>query len=569
MREDIAIAICGQAGQGIKTLESLLAKVFSGSGYNVFTTREFMSRIRGGMNSTSIRVSSERVRGFIRRVDILVSLHPGGVAHLGDRVNSETLILGGEETVSKEERARGDFAPVSWKEIAEELGSPVYANTVAAGAITGVLGLDRDKAENSVEKFFARRDEETKENNRRAFREGYEEGRKTAKEKNLACSPGEGGRAGGEALVSGTEAVAMGAIAGGCNFLSFYPMSPATGVGVFLAGRSEEFSIEVLQAEDEIAAVNMSLGAWYAGGRGLVTTSGGGFALMAEGISLAGMIESPLVIHLAQRPGPATGLPTRTEQGDLLFALFAGHGEFPRAILTPGTIEECFFLTRRAFLLADRFQVPVIVLTDQYLLDSAYNLPVPEIPEDKIENRIIETEEDYRRYGPGEDGISPRGIPGYGRGLVAVDSDEHSEDGRITEDFSVRVAMVEKRQAKIRKLEEEVLEPEFFGDEDFRTLVVGWGSTRHIIRESLGERKGQGIGGLHFSQVHPLHPKTAGYLRRAKKVLVIENNPSGQFARLLKMTFGTGNLAGIRKYNGLPFSREEISQALDKEADNE
>ncbi len=427
-------------------------------------------------------------------MDILVSLHPGGVAHLGDRVSFETLILG---------------------------------------------------------------DEETKKNNRRAFSQGYERGRKTAEEKDLSFSPGEDGRAGGEALVSGTEAVAMGAIAGGCNFLSFYPMSPATGVGVFLAGRSEEFNIEVIQAEDEIAAVNMALGAWYAGGRGLVTTSGGGSALMTEGLSLAGMIESPLVIHLAQHPGPATGLPTRTEQGDLLFALFAGHGEFPRAILTPGTIEECFFLARRAFLLADRFQVPVIVLTDQYLLDSAYNLPVFEIPEEKIENRIIETEEDYRRYAAAEDGISPRGIPGYGRGLVAVDSDEHDERGRITEDFSVRVAMVEKRRGKFSKLEAEALEPEFFGDEDYRTLVVGWGSTRQIIRESLEEHGGKGIGGLHFSQVYPLHPKTAGYLRRAKKVVVIENNASGQFARLLKMTFGASEMAGIRKYNGLPFSRED------------
>ncbi len=569
MREDVAIAICGQAGQGIKTLESLLARVFSGSGYNVFTTRELMSRVRGGMNSTSIRVSSQRVRGFVRRVDILVSLHPGGVAHLGDRVNSETLILGDKEAIAEEERKRGNFASVSWKKIAGELGSPVYANTVAAGAIAGALGLDRETAAKSVDKFFARRDEETKKNNRRAFRQGYERGRETAKEKNLSFSPGPGGRVGGEALVSGTEAVAMGAIAGGCNFLSFYPMSPATGVGVFLAGRSEELNIEVIQAEDEIAAVNMALGAWYAGGRGLVTTSGGGFALMNEGLSLAGMIESPLVIHLGQRPGPATGLPTRTEQGDLLFALFAGHGEFPRAILTPGTIEECFFLARRAFLLADRWQVPVIVLTDQYLLDSSYNLPVPEIPEEKIENRIIETGEGYRRYAPAEDGISPRGIPGYGRGLVAVDSDEHDEHGRITENFSVRIGMVEKRRAKFSKLEEEALEPEFFGDEDYRTLVVGWGSTRHVIRESLEERGGKGIGGLHFRQVHPLHPKTAGYLRRAKKVIVIENNASGQFARLLKMTFGAGDLAGIRKYNGLPFSREEISQALDKEADNE
>ncbi len=568
MREDVSIVICGQAGQGIKTLEGLLAKIFTGAGFNVFTTREFMSRIRGGMNSTAIRVSPSRVRCFSRRVDILVSLHAGGVTHLGGRAGAGTLILGDEGTVSEGEKEGRKFASVAGKEIAGELGGAVYANTVAVGAIAGVLGLEGEAGEKVVESYFARHDEETREKNRRAFRRGRERGREIAKEKELFFPLESTAKREGEVFVNGTQGVALGAIAGGCNFLSFYPMSPATGVGVFLAGKSEEFGIEVLQAEDEISAVNMALGAWYAGGRGLVTTSGGGFALMNEGLSLAGMIESPLVIHLGQRPGPATGLPTRTEQGDLLFALFAGHGEFPRAIFAPGTIEECFDLTRRAFLLADRFQVPVIVLTDQYLLDSAYNLILPEIPEIP-ENRIIETDQDYRRYDPGEGGVSPRGIPGWGRGLVAVDSDEHSPEGRITEDFGVRVKMVDKREKKLAGLTREALEPEFFGDKDYRTLVVSWGSTYHAVRESLEEAERKGIGGLHFRQVYPLHPKTAAFLDRAKKILVIENNPSGQFARLLKMTFGAETGDGLRKYNGLPFSREEISQALDKEMDNE
>lgn len=566
--DDVSIVICGQAGQGINTLEGLLAKILSGAGFNVFTTREFMSRVRGGMNSTAIRVSSSPVRCFRRRVDILVSLSAGGVTHLGDRVGSETLILGDEETVSEEERGGRKFAAVAGKEIAEKLGGAVYANTVAVGAIAGVLGLDGETAEKAVESYFSRRDGETREKNRRAFRRGGERGREIAGEKELSFPLESPGEKTGEVFLNGTLGVALGAIAGGCNFLSFYPMSPATGVGVFLAGRAEKFNIEVIQAEDEIAAVNMALGAWYAGGRGLVTTSGGGFALMNEGLSLAGMIESPLVIHLGQRPGPATGLPTRTEQGDLLFALFAGHGEFPRAIFAPGTIEECFNLTRRAFLLADRFQVPVFVLTDQYLLDSAYNLPLPEIPEIPG-NRIIETDQDYRRYGPGEGGVSPRGIPGWGRGLVAVDSDEHGPEGRITEDFGVRVKMVDKREKKLSGLTREALEPELFGDEDYRTLVVSWGSTYHAVRESLERAGRKGIAGLHFRQVYPSHPKTAKYLDRAEKIVVIENNPSGQFARLLKMTFGVETGGGLRKYNGLPFSREEISQALDKEMDNE
>ena len=176
-------------------------------------------------------------------------------------------------------------------------------------------------------------------------------------------------------LIDGVEALAMGAVAGGCNFLSFYPMSPSTAVAVLLAEHSKEFGIIVEQAEDEISAMNMVIGAWYAGARGLASTSGGGFALMVEGLSLAGMIESPMVVHIGQRPGPATGLPTRTEQGDLLFALYSGHGEFPRIILAPGTIEDCFYLAQKAFDLADQYQVPVFILTDQYLLESHYNIP--------------------------------------------------------------------------------------------------------------------------------------------------------------------------------------------------
>ena len=266
MRDDVAIVICGQAGQGIKTLEGLLAKIFSGAGFNVFTTREFMSRIRGGMNSTSIRVSASPVRSFSRRVDILVSLHPGGVTHLGDRVGAETLILGDEGTVSKEERQGRSFASVAGKEIAGELGGAVYANTVSVGAIVGVLGLEGEAAEKVVESYFARRDEETREKNLRAFRRGRERGREIAGEKDLSFPLEKPGKLEGEVFLNGTQGVALGAIAGGCNFLSFYPMSPATGVGVFLAGKAEEFGIEVLQAEDEIAAVNMALGAWYAGG---------------------------------------------------------------------------------------------------------------------------------------------------------------------------------------------------------------------------------------------------------------------------------------------------------------
>ncbi|HPQ67335.1 MAG TPA: 2-oxoacid:acceptor oxidoreductase subunit alpha, partial [bacterium] len=315
----------------------------------------------------------------------------------------------------------------------------------------------------------------------------------------------------------------------------------------------------------EISAVNMSLGAWFAGARALVTTSGGGFALMAEGLSLAGAIESPAVIHLAQRPGPATGLPTRTEQGDLLFALFAGHGEFPRILLAPGSLEEAFSLSREAFNLADRFQVPVVVLTDQYLLDSHYDLAPFDLEGFSVEKALVESSPEYRRYAFTDTGISPRGVPGFGDGLVCADSDEHDQSGHITESMVVRTAMVDKRLKKAAAIEKAVPAPEFFGDEDYRLLVLGWGSTREALIESLEGLKGEGVGYLHFSWIHPLWPDLGDWMKRARRTVAVENNATGQFARLIRMTTGQEVAGSVRKYDGLPFSVEELSAAVKRE----
>ncbi|UCG46667.1 MAG: hypothetical protein JSU94_14320, partial [Phycisphaerales bacterium] len=344
----------------------------------------------------------------------------------------------------------------------------------------------------------------------------------------------------------------------GCNFISAYPMSPSTGVLAFLAGHGGQFGIIAEQAEDEIAAMNMAVGAWYAGARAMVTTSGGGFALMTEGLSLAGMLESPVVIHLAQRPGPATGLPTRTEQGDLELALYAGHGEFPRIILAPGTIEEGFDLTRRAFDLAARHQAPVFVLTDQYFMDSYYNVGALDVSGPTVDRHIVRTDKDYRRYRLTENGVSPRGVPGYGDGLVVVDSDEHDEAGHITEDLDLRVKMVDKRLARLESIGKDIEPPEPAGPEDYENLVVCWGSTYHVIREALGLLGRDDTAMLHFKQVYPLHEETAAYLERAGRRILIEGNATGQFGRLLKLQTGIGPDETILKYSGLNFSVEEV-----------
>jgi 2-oxoglutarate ferredoxin oxidoreductase subunit alpha len=329
---------------------------------------------------------------------------------------------------------------------------------------------------------------------------------------------------------------------------------------------SKEHGILVDQAEDEIAAVNMSIAAWYAGARAIVSTSGGGLALMTEAISLSGIIETPIVFHLAQRPGPATGLPTRTEQGDLNLVLYAGHGEFPRIIYAPGNLQEAYELSAKAFNMADKYQVPVFVLTDQYFLDSFYN--VDEMPKVEIERYIIKTDENYKRYLLTEDGISPRGIPGYGKGLVRVDSDEHDEYGHITESAEVRKNMVEKRLKKMSKILQDVIPPKLFGSENYKYLIVTWGSTQLIVKEAIEKLGRKDIAMLHFSQVYPIPPIAENYLRKAERVIFLEQNATGQFANLVKLTFdGINTYRRILKYDGFSFSVEQVEEAISKEVE--
>lgn len=285
---------------------------------------------------------------------------------------------------------------------------------------------------------------------------------------------------------------------------------------------------------------------------------------MSEGLSLAGIIETPVVIHLAQRPGPATGLPTRSEQGDLLFALFAGHGEFPRIIFAPGKTEDVFTLSLKAFDLADKFQVPIIIMTDQYLLDSSFLVPSIDVSKIKNKNHIVKTNKDYKRYKLTKNGISPRGIPGYGKGLVVVDSDEHDQEGYITEDLDLRIKMVDKRLKKMDLIKKEIEPPELIGNKNYKTLVIGWGSSYYTIKEALKRLDDKNMAFLHYKQLYPLHPDTIKYIKKANKTAVIENNATSQFAKLIKMETGIQIDNSILKYNGLPFGVEEIVKELKK-----
>jgi len=561
LREDVSIVLCGAAGQGVQTVEHILTQTLKLSGYNVFSTEEYMSRIRGGSNSTLIRVSSKRVSAYVDRIDLLIPFSPGAVTHARKRISPRTVLLGEKKVFGSE--YHGDKAiDVPLSEIASQVGGPIYSNTVAVGLIAGLFRVEGDILKDYLRHHFSGKDDPTIRKNIDAAQRGYAVGQNLLKTEELQIEVQKNARLQNEIIIDGVEALAMGAIAGGCNFVPFYPMSPSTGVATFLAQHSKEFGIVVEQAEDEISAMNMVIGAWYAGARAMASTSGGGFALMVEGLSLAGMFESPAVIHLGQRPGPATGLPTRTEQGDLLFALYAGHGEFPRAIFAPGTIEDAFYLTQNAFNLADKYQIPVFILTDQYLLESHYNIPSLDPFRVTLEKHIIETTEDYKRYQLTEDGISPRGIPGFGKGRVVLDSDEHDEDGHITENLELRTQMVQKRLRKLEQLKGEILAPELIGPRDYKTLIIGWGSNYHVIKEAIERLGRKDVAFLYFKQVYPLHPESNVYLKKANHRVIVENNATSQLGSLIRLETGYEMDHKILKYSGAPFSIEELAENL-------
>jgi 2-oxoglutarate ferredoxin oxidoreductase subunit alpha len=561
IKDDVSIVICGEAGQGIQTVERLLTRVLKFAGLNVFGTKEYMSRVRGGSNSTEIRVSSNRITAYSSRIDILIPLDENAIPHLQqqNRIGDDTLIFGDKEKIN----ASRDIIDVPFSKIALEVGGAIYANTIGVGMILALLGVEVDVLTAFLGDYFGRKSQDIVDKNIAAARRGYDIGLGFSGPGKIDITIERHPEVRDEIIMSGADIMCMGAIAGGCNFIAAYPMTPSTGIITFLAQYAEKFGIVAEQAEDEISAVNMAIGAWYAGGRAMTATAGGGFALMAEGVSLAGMIESPLVVSVGMRPAPATGLPTRTEQGDLDHVLYSGHGEFPRIVLAPGNLEQAFQLTQKAFNLADKFQSPVIILSDQYLVDSYYNMPAPDISRCNVEQYVVKTDKDYKRYRITDSGISPRGIPGYGDGLVNCDSDEHDEEGHITESMAVRTSMVDKRLRKFELINKEIIPPELYGGEDYETLLIAWGSNYAVVKEALKKLKRSGISFLHFSQVYPLHPSTAGYLKKAKQTIIIENNATSQFGQLIRRTTGIDIGHKILKYDGLPFSVEEVAVQVD------
>jgi len=547
----LSILIGGAAGMGIDTLEKILSEAFVRSGFFVYSSKEFMSRVRGGSNTTLIRIADGPVEAPCWKVDLYIALDALALEHAGARFTEQTVILADESFAENAPGALG----VPLQRAAKELGDVRYANTYAAGLVYGLFGLDTSPLRRSVAERF--RDDPA---NVRAVDAGVEAGKSTEHPPLPPLPETAPERVGGLHLMDGSTACGFGFLAGGCNFVASYPMSPSTGVLNFMAAMSKRFDIAVEQSEDEIASIHLVMGAWYAGARALTTTSGGGFALMGEGVSLSGMTETPAVIYLAQRPGPATGLPTRSEQGDLNLALHSGHGPFPRILLAPGSLRECVELGYLAFEMADRFQVPVIVLSDQYLADSMAMTGTIDFGAFEPRRYIVETDEAYRRYEDTPSGVSPRSVPGLGDGLLCTSSDEHDERGQITEDDGMRDRMVAKRGRKAAGIVAEAHPPERIGTGSI--AVIGWGSTRGAITEALSRLGDDRPAQVHFSWVHPLNPEQLSFLDEYEYRIVVENNADGAFADVLAR-HGVRIDRKVLQSNGFAFFADQLAQKLE------
>lgn len=547
------LLIGGAAGQGIDTTAAILEKLLKRSGYSVFTVRDLMSRIRGGHNFCLIRFGAEPVMSHSERVDGIIALDRESVEAHKDRLNPGGFILCDSALAPDDPRA----VSIDMAGMAKEIGNSRVAGSIAVGAVLKLFGGTLDHAEavfqsSLKEKYIAI--------NLTAIQRGYD-----AVEARFPPAPG---RFGDRMTVSGSAAVALGAIAGGLRFYAAYPMSPSTPILEYLASKADEAGMVVTQAEDEIAAVNMAIGASFAGARAMTGTSGGGFSLMVEGFGLAGITETPLVIVDIQRPGPATGLPTRTEQADLRFVIAASQGEFPRMVIALRHHADAFYQTARALYLAEKYQIPVMLLSDQYLGDSTAT--VEPFDPGRVETAGPARPEDifgeYLRYRFTESGISPRLIPGKSKFLVAADSDEHDEGGRITESADIRARMVDKRMRKLAGLMGELQEPEFIGPSSFDTLLIGWGSTYGAIAEAvalLNAKKPGAYAALVFGDVYPL-PQKALIERavRARKIVNVEQNATSQLAGLIRQETGILCTDSILRYDGRQITADEIVERM-------
>lgn len=555
--------IGGEAGFGIMSAGLIFSKLAVRSGYYVFNYTEYPSIVRGGHNVMQVAIADESIGAPYWRTDFLIALNQQTIdLHIDELEDGASLIYDAEKCELPKISKKINVFAVPMNRLAKEIGDALLLrNTVSLGAAAALLGGEFEILKDLLAKEFSKHPELV-ENNYRVAAAGYEYIKEHYQDK--ICDLFKPKHETNEQIViTGNEAIALGAVAAGMQFAAIYPMTPINNILHTLAPLQEKYGFIYKQPEDEIAGINMAIGASFAGARAMTATAGGGFCLMTEAYGLAGMTETPLVIIEGMRGGPATGLPTWTGQGDLRFVLHAHQEEFPKIILTAGDTEEAFYLAMQAFNLADKYQTPVVIITDKLLCESHISVRPFNYEDYKINRGKLVTEKqaDYRRYVLANDGISPRSAPGYGNEVVA-NSDEHDESGYSNETSQNRKDQMNKRMQKLQTCaKEDMPPPHLFGPKKADLTIVSWGSNKGVILEAM--KHFANVNFLHLTWINPFPAEAVkDVLSKARSVLNVECNYSGQMSGLIKEKTGIEITNNLLKYDGRPFFTEEIISAI-------
>lgn len=568
MKKTFNWKIAGKAGDGVMVISKLLAKAVKRHGWYAFSYLEYPSLIKGGHQTGQVFASPTPNYSQRRKLDVLVAVNKNALKEHKNEITDKTLVIYNSNDGALTDNQPKKIIELPLADLAREsAGTKMVMNVVSLGLSTHLLGLNKEIVWQVIADEFGGKGEKILEKNKAAFEKGYEIIQDLSP--SLFEVEGLGKKEDDQILLTGNEAIGMGAIAAGMQYYSAYPMTPASGLMHYLASQQENPLI-VKHVEDEIAAVNQALGASFAGVRVMTGTSGGGFALMVEGLSLAGITELPLVISYGMRPGPATGLPTWTSQGDLQFVLRAGHGEFQRVVLTPGTVEDHFELTQKAFELAEKYQIPVFILSDKYILESHQTM---KLPKQEIENKRhgfvaeqdLKEDDSYRRYAVTDSGVSPRSVPGQAHGLQVTNSYEHDEFGYAVEDAEATLTQVHKRAKKFDGLVKEIPKPVLFGASLSKSKVtfVSWGSTLNVLIDVVNsdEEIAKKISVIHLPCVWPFPTEEFTKMaKESKKLVMVEGNMTGQAEDLIRQETGIEMSDSIRRHDGRPFYMSDILQ---------
>jgi len=568
MINQLSWKVGGQQGEGIESTGEIFCVALNRLGYYLYGYRHFSSRIKGGHTNNKIRVSTEQTRSVSDDLDILVAFDQETIDVNYKELHDNGIIIADTKFKPQcPEDTKAVMYSIPFTEIATELGTSLMKNMVAVGASCAILGIDIVVFDEVVDEIFGRKGEQVVQKNLDAIKAGYDYMIDKLGDRMgaLYLEKGDGQK---RLFMIGNDAIALGALAGGCRFMAAYPITPASEIMEYLIKKLPAVGGTVIQTEDEIAAVTMAIGANYAGVRALTASSGPGLSLKMEALGLSGITETPLVVVDTQRGGPSTGLPTKQEQSDLMAMIYGTHGEIPKIVMAPSTVEEAFYDTAEAFNLAEEHQVPVIVLSDLQL--SLGKQTVQPLALDQIEIRrgklvqgeISESTGYFKRYEITEDGVSPRVIPGTKNGIHHVTGVEHDETGKPSEAATNRIAQMDKRMRKIQNLKFPTPVYKNAKYEEADLLIIGFNSTRGVIEESMARLEADGlkVNHAHMRLIHPfpvneLLPLVAS----AKKVVVIENNATGQLANIIKMNIGhIDKIKSILKYDGNPFLPHEI-----------